>query len=107
MAIATFERPEDAAGDRAAVRPAPRHRRRRVSALVVAGAAVLVGLGGYGTVQASGGSSSSRGLDAWSRRLDAEAEAYVAVQANIARGRAADSARLQAAADAYVADAAG
>ena len=103
MAIATIERPEEAAPDRVVVRPAPRHRRRRVTALFVAGAVavVLVGLGGYGTLQAGHGSSTSSGWDASSRRLDAEAEAYFAEQANIARGRAADSARLEATADAF------
>jgi hypothetical protein len=69
-----------------------------VSGLV---AVVVGGLGVYGTVQASHGSSTSRGWDASSRRLEAEAEAYFAAQANIARGRAADSARLQATADAF------
>jgi prephenate dehydratase len=69
-----------------------------VSGLV---AVVLGGLGGYGTFQASHGSSTSNGLDASSRRLEAEAEAYFAKQAIIARSRAADSARLQAAADAF------
>lgn len=101
MAIATFERPDEAAPGRGVVRPAPRHRRRRVAALLVAGAVVLVGLGGYGAVQASDDAGPSRGWDAWSRRLEAEADAYLAVQGNLARGRAADSARLQAAADAF------
>jgi len=105
MAIATIEGSEEAAPDRVVVRPAPRQRRRRVTALFASGvvAVVLVGLGGYRTVQAGHGSSTFSGWDASSRRLEAEAEAYFAQQANVARGRAADSARLEAAADAYFA----
>jgi hypothetical protein len=56
-----------------------------------------------GVVQAGPGSSTSRGWDASSRRLAAQAEAHVAQQEDIERGRAADSARLQAAADAFAA----
>jgi hypothetical protein len=98
--IATNAGPEEVAAERVVV--PPRHRRGRITALTASGAvaAVVVGLLGYGTVQAGEGSNTSRGLDASSRRLEAEAEAYFAEQANLARGRAADSARLQAAADA-------
>ena len=87
------------AGD--GVPPGPRVRRRRATvfaSLVVACA--LVGLNGYETAEAGLGPTTSRGRDAWSRRLEAEAEAFLSHQANIARGRAADAARLQAAADA-------
>ncbi len=103
MAIATIERSEEATPERVGVRRVPRRPRRRVTVLFVSGlvAVVLGGLGGYGTFQASHGSSTSNGLDASSRRLEAEAEAYFAEQAIIARSRAADSARLQAAADAF------
>lgn len=99
MAIATKARTEGAAPDRVEVRPS-RHRRRTVLVVCGAVAAVLLGLGGYGTVQAGDGSGNSRGWEAWSQRLEAEAEAHLAEQANLARGRAADAARLQAAADA-------
>ena len=73
-----------------------------MAAFFVSGALTLalVTFGGDGTVRAGQGSSASRGWEASSRRLEAQAEAYAAVQANIERGRAADSARLQAAADA-------
>ena len=71
----------------------------RVTAVFASGAVALV-LVGYGAARADDGSTTSRGWEASSRRLEAQADAYIAVQANIERGRAADSARLQAAADA-------
>lgn len=94
MAIALIERPSVS-------RPA-HPRRRRVAALLATGAlgVVLVGFGGYRAVEADGGPSTPDGWEAWTMRLEAEADAYFADQANLARGRAADSARLQAAADA-------
>lgn len=101
MAIASIERPDAAAPGPVVVGRPPGHRRRRIAALFVATvvAGALAGLGSYRIVPADG-STTSASLDAWSRRLQGEADAYDAEQANIARGRAADSARLQAAADA-------
>ena len=100
MAITTIGRFEEAAPGGDVVRPGPRRRRRATVFACLAMASALVGLDGYGTVEAGRGPTTSRGLDAWSRRLEAEAEAHLSHQANIARGRAADAARLQAAADA-------
>lgn len=98
MAVPTIAGPEEAAPARVVVRPAPSHRRRWVAASF-ASAAVAVVVAGL--VQAGPGSAGSRDWDASSRRLAAQAEAYVAQQEDIERGRAADSARLRAAADAF------
>ena len=102
MAIATIERSGQAASAGVVVKSPRPPLRWPITALLAAAVApaVLVGLADQGTVRAGDGPSTLDGSDAWTARLEAEAEAYFAEQANRERGWAADSARLQAAADA-------
>jgi hypothetical protein len=81
----------------------PSPRRRVVSKKVVAGAvtlAVMIGASGGILAGRTTSDPSARAGEAWTARLQAEADAHLA-RVVLEHGRAADSARWQAQADAY------